>query len=189
MVDYDRILNEWKRMSEDDKRRFIYFTYILCDYFGGDTNWCDFDGLISDYEKRFVMDDMPKDINNVIHKEDFKREVENEQLRLPGIVSMSMRAICDKLNEEFSGYHLSAAVMHAILNRFKEVTEERFRNTFMHPKATFKDDEDGMGTDAFITIDGNYGIKYKGFVRFGIVDDEPHINIHDESVIEGNVEI
>ena len=62
-IDYGKILKDWQQMPEDEKRRFIYFTYILCDYFGGDINWCDFDGMLSDNEKKFVINIKKKSKN------------------------------------------------------------------------------------------------------------------------------
>lgn len=182
MIDYGKILKDWQQMSEDDKRRFIYFTYILCDYFGGDINWCDFDGMLSDNEKKFVMDDMPRNLTKIIDEEDYARRVENEKIVLPGVIVSVLKTVSGRMEKEFSRLHLSLAVRKMMLISFKEIIEDVFKTTMYHPEVSFKDDEDELSTVAYVKMNGDYGLRYECFVKYSIVDDEATFNIFNESI-------
>lgn len=131
MLNLEKVLDDWNNMTEDEKFTYVQFTYILCDYFGGDVNWCDKDGGLSDNEKKAVMDRLPEHLNKKIIAEDKRRREETSKCAFPGFCSDILQMAFKKVMDEFCGYYLNDDVKHQIMARLSEAIKTILNNSWV----------------------------------------------------------
>lgn len=184
-AEYSKLLKKWKGMSGDDRRRFIDFAYILCDYFWDDIGEWPATVELPDSEKDFALGGLPADIVKAITEKDYGMRIRSEKLALIDTIEKAVKAVGVSMMSEFDGMQMTDEMKAMIISSFRRTLEATLRDTANHPELIFiKDSDDGLSSDAYVSVDGEFGLRYGCFIRCGISGMEVKLEAHDGKMTE-----
>lgn len=184
-AEYSKLLKKWKGMSGDDRRRFIDFAYILCDYFWDDIGEWPATVELPDSEKDFALGGLPADIVKAITEKDYGMRIRSEKLALIDTIEKAVKAVGVSMMSEFDGMQMTDEMKAMIISSFRRTLEATLRDAANHPELVFiKDSDDGLSSDAYVSVDGEFGLRYGCFIRCGISGMEVKLEAHDGKMTE-----
>ncbi len=184
-AEYSKLLKKWKGMSGDDRRRFIDFAYILCDYFWDDIGEWPATVELPDSEKDFAFGGLPADIVKAITEKDYGMRIRSEKLALIDTIEKAVKAVGVSMMSEFDGMQMTDEMKAMIISSFRRTLEATLRGAANHPELIFiKDSDDGLSSDAYVSVDGEFGLRYGCFIRCGISGMEVKLEAHDGKMTE-----
>ena len=184
-AEYSKLLKKWKGMSGDDRRRFIDFAYILCDYFWDDIGEWPATVELPDSEKDFALGGLPEDIVKAVTEKDYGMRIRSEKLALIDTIEKAVKAVGVSMMSEFDGMQMTDEMKAMIISSFRRTLEATLRDAANHPELVFiKDSDDGLSSDAYVSVDGEFGLRYGCFIRCGISGMEVKLEAHDGKMTE-----
>lgn len=184
-AEYSKLLKKWKGMSGDDRRRFIDFAYILCDYFWDDIGEWPATVELPDSEKDFALGGLPEDIVKAVTEKDYGMRIRAEKLALIDTIEKVVKAVGVSMMSEFDGMQMTDEMKAMIISSFRRTLEATLRGAANHPELVFiKDSDDGLSSDAYVSVDGEFGLRYGCFIRCGISGMEVKLEAHDGKMTE-----
>ena len=184
-AEYSKLLKKWKGMSGDDRRRFIDFAYILCDYFWDDIGEWPATVELPDSEKDFALGGLPEDIVKAVTEKDYGMRIRSEKLALIDTIEKAVKAVGVSMMSEFDGMQMTDEMKAMIISSFRRTLEATLRGAANHPELVFiKDSDDGLSSDAYVSVDGEFGLRYSCFIRCGISGMEVKLEAHDGKMTE-----
>ena len=184
-AEYSKLLKKWKGMSGDDRRRFIDFAYILCDYFWDDIGEWPATIELPDSEKDFAFGGLPEDIVKAVTEKDYGMRIRAEKLALIDTIEKAVKAVGVSMMSEFDGMQMTDEMKAMIISSFRRTLEATLRDAANHPELVFiKDSDDGLSSDAYVSVDGEFGLRYGCFIRCGISGMEVKLEAHDGKMTE-----
>lgn len=184
-AEYSKLLKKWKGMSGDDRRRFIDFAYILCDYFWDDIGEWPATVELPDSEKDFAFGGLPADIVKAVTEKDYGMRIRSEKLTLIDTIEKVVKAVGVSMMSEFDGMQMTDEMKAMIISSFRRTLEATLRGAANHPELVFiKDSDDGLSSDAYVSVDGEFGLRYGCFIRCGISGMEVKLEAHDGKMTE-----
>ena len=184
-AEYSKLLKKWKGMSGDDRRRFIDFAYILCDYFWDDIGEWPATVELPDSEKDFAFGGLPEDIVKAVTEKDYGMRIRSEKLALIDTIEKAVKAVGVSMMSEFDGMQMTDEMKAMIISSFRRTLEATLRDAANHPELVFiKDSDDGLSSDAYVSVDGEFGLRYGCFIRCGISGMEVKLEAHDGKMTE-----